>query len=187
MQKAIIFSAPSGSGKTTIIHQLISRGLPLGFSISATSRPPRGAEINGKDYFFLSPEEFKNKVSTGEFLEWEEVYENVYYGTLKSECERIWNNGQAVLFDVDVKGGARLKEILGSSALSVFVKTPSIDVLEQRLRARKTEDEASIQKRLQRAAFELSFENQFDISIINNSLDDAVNLAEKKVTDFLNH
>ena len=185
MQKAIIFSAPSGSGKTTIIHKLIERGLPLGFSISATSRPPRGREENGKDYFFLSPEAFLEKVNDGEFLEWEEVYENIFYGTLKSECERIWNSGKAVVFDVDVKGGVRIKEILGNAVLSVFVKTPSLSVLENRLRDRKTESEEAIKKRLKRAEYELGFENRFDIAIINNDLDTAIEEAQTKVSQFL--
>ena len=187
MQKAVIFSAPSGSGKTTIVHRLIDRGLPLGFSISATSRAPRANEENGKDYFFLSPGKFKNKADAGEFLEWEEVYENIFYGTLKSECERIWNRGKAVVFDVDVKGGVRLKEILGNNALSIFVKTPSLEVLEQRLRARKTETEEAIEKRLKRAEYELGFEKHFDIAIINNKLDEAVDEVWKEVSTFLSY
>lgn len=185
MQKAIIFSAPSGSGKTTIVHKLIERGLPLGFSISATSRKPRDYEKDGKDYFFISALDFKTKIEKDLFLEWEEVYEEVYYGTLISECNRVWDEKKAVVFDVDVKGGVRLKEILGNDALSIFIKTPSLDVLEKRLRERKTENEESIQKRLQRASFELSFEEKFDISIINDSLDLAINKSEAAILSFL--
>lgn len=185
MQKAIIFSAPSGSGKTTIVHKLIEKGLPVGFSISATSRKPRDYEKDGKDYFFMSSKNFKTKIDAGLFLEWEEVYAGVYYGTMIAECERVWNSGKAILFDVDVKGGVRLKEILGDDALSIFIKTPSLEVLEQRLRSRKTENEESIQKRLQRASFELSFEKKFDVSIVNDALDNAVSVAEKAIYQFL--
>ncbi|PLW92322.1 MAG: guanylate kinase [Marinilabiliales bacterium] len=185
MEKAIIFSAPSASGKTTIVHRLMKLGLPLGFSISATSREPRKHERDGEDYFFLTAEEFRAKIDAGDFLEWEEVYENVYYGTLKSECRRIWDEGMAIMFDVDVKGGVRLKEILGDKALSVFIKAPSMKALEQRLRDRKTETEESIQKRLERAGFEMSFESKFDSVIINDDLEEAIHEAEQAIIDFL--
>lgn len=185
MNKAIIFSAPSGSGKTTIVHKLIERGLPLGFSISATSRPCRSGEQNKKDYFFLSIKDFREKIHKNHFLEWEEVYENILYGTLKSETQRLWDKGKAVIFDVDVKGAIRLKEILKHNALSLFIKTPSLDVLEKRLRERKTENEASVKKRLDRANFEISFENKFDYCIINDNLEKAIDEAEKIILHFL--
>jgi len=185
MKKAVIFSAPSGAGKTTIVHRLIDAGLPLGFSISATSRKPREGEKNGVDYFFFSVEEFKKKVSDEDFLEWEEVYDGLFYGTLKSEVERVWNNGNAIIFDVDVKGGVHLKKIFGTNALSVFIQPPTFEILEERLRCRHTESEEAIQKRLNRARYELSFAPQFDRVIINDQLDTAVCEAAAKVSDFL--
>ncbi|HBG70015.1 MAG: guanylate kinase [Bacteroidetes bacterium GWF2_43_63] len=185
MRKAVIFSAPSGAGKTTIVHKLIDAGLPLGFSISATSRQPRENEIDGVDYFFFSIEQFRKKVGQNEFVEWEEVYDGLYYGTLKLEVERVWNEGKAIIFDVDVKGGVSLKKIFGENALSVFIQPPSFEILEERLRFRHTESEESIQKRLDRAKYELSFAPQFDIVITNDHLDIAVSEAAAKVSDFL--
>ncbi|MPM04604.1 Guanylate kinase [bioreactor metagenome] len=186
MKKAVIFSAPSGAGKTTIVRRLIDAGLPLGFSVSATSRQPRGSEKNGTDYFFFSAEEFRKKVENGEFIEWEEVYEGLFYGTLKSEVDRVWNEGKAIVFDVDVKGGVNLKKIFAENALSVFVQPPSFQILEERLRLRHTESEEAIQKRLDRAKFELSFAPQFDIVIVNDQLENAVSEACEKVGKFLN-
>jgi len=186
MRKAIIFSAPSGAGKTTIVHRLIDAGMPLGFSVSATSRAPRGHEKTGVDYYFFSAEEFRNKVANNDFVEWEEVYEGLFYGTLKSEVERVWNEGKAIIFDVDVKGGVQLKKIFGKDALSVFIQPPTVDILEERLRFRHTESEDAIQKRLDRAKFELSFAPQFDVVIVNDQLDRAVSEAAEKVNAFLN-
>ncbi len=186
MRKAIIFSAPSGAGKTTIIRRLIEMGLPLGFSISATSRSPRAGETNGIDYFFFTTEEFKQKIEQNEFIEWEEVYEEQYYGTLKSEIERVWDSKKAVVFDVDVKGGINLKNLFKDIALSVFVQPPSVEVLENRLRLRQTESEESIAKRLERAKFELSFAKKFDVVIINDDLETATNNAFKTINSFLN-
>lgn len=186
MKKCIIFSAPSGSGKTTIIKALIEKGLPLGFSVSATSRAPRSGETDGKDYYFITADKFRQIIANEGFVEYEEVYDNTYYGTLKSELDRINAAGKCVAFDVDVKGGVRLKEIFGESALSVFVQPPSVEELENRLRSRQTESEDSIAKRLNRAAFELSFANQFDLVIINNHLTEAIEEAYNAILSFLN-
>src|SRR5688572_2144903 len=154
--KAIIFSAPSGSGKTTIVRHLLQTNRDLGFSISASTRDKRGrTEENGKDYYFLSPEEFKKKIDSGEFIEWEEVYEGNFYGTLKSEIERIWAEGKNVIFDVDVKGGLALKKYFDDKALSIFVKVTSLEVLKERLHDRGTEDPESLSRRLFKAQFEM--------------------------------
>lgn len=185
MKKIIIFSAPSGSGKTTIIHKLIEKGLPLGFSISATNREPRKNEINGKDYFFFTIEEFKEKIKANEFIEWEEVYEGMFYGTLKSEIDRIWNGNKAVVFDVDVKGGVSLKNIFKNKALSIFVMPPSIEVLRERLVFRHTESEELIEKRIARARYEMEFAPKFDTIIINNNLEEAVENAYRQIKEFL--
>ncbi len=185
MRKAIIFSAPSGAGKTTIVHRLIDAGMPLGFSISATSRAPRANEKNGVDYYFFSADEFSKKVENNEFVEWEEVYNGLFYGTLKSELERVWDEGKAIIFDVDVKGGVHLKSIFGIHALSVFIQPPTFEILEERLRFRHTESEEAIQKRLDRAKFELGFAPQFDVVIVNDQLDRAVSEATETVNAFL--
>lgn len=177
-QKVIIFSAPSGSGKTTIISRLLKRFPNFEFSISATSRTPRAGEENGKDYYFLTAENFRNKVTNNEFIEWEEVYEGTCYGTLKSEIERIWAKGNIVLFDVDVLGGINLKKIFADTALSIFVQPPSLEILEQRLRGRGTETEESLRKRVGRAKMELEHKNEFDAAVINDDLDTAVNEIE---------
>lgn len=184
--KVIIFSAPSGSGKTTIIKRLLSYFPEFEFSISATSRQARAGEADGKDYYFLSKESFEQKVQAGLFLEWEEVYAGTCYGTLKSEIERIWNNGKIVIFDVDVLGGMNLKKYFGDKALSIFVMPPSLEVLEQRLRIRNTETEEAIQKRLSRSALELNQAPKFDITIINDKLDEAVQSAKDDIEMFLN-
>jgi guanylate kinase len=184
--KAIIFSAPSGSGKTTIVRHLINHFPNLGFSISASTRDKRGrTEENGKDYYFLTPDDFKDKIDSQEFIEWQEVYEGNYYGTLKSEIERVWASGKHVIFDVDVKGGINLKKYFGDRALAVFVKVNDLTVLEQRLRDRATESDSSLSRRLYKAKFEMSFENQFDCTLVNDNLDETLSKAEKLVGDFI--
>lgn len=182
--KALIFSAPSGSGKTTIVKYLLQNNADLGFSISASTRDKRGrTEQHGKDYYFLSPEEFKRKIDNDEFIEWEEVYEGNFYGTLKSEIERLWNEGKNVIFDVDVKGGLSLKKYFGNKALAVFVKVPSLEILKERLHDRGTESEESLSRRLFKAKFEMSFENKFDVTLVNadreKSLEEAQQLYDK--------
>ena len=184
--KAIIFSAPSGAGKTTIVKSLLANKLPLSFSISACSRQKRENEINGKDYHFLSIKDFKQKINEQAFIEWEEVYENNYYGTLKSEIERIWNNKKHVVFDVDVVGGLNLKKHFGNNALAIFIQPPSMDVLIERLRNRATESEASLNKRINKAKHEMTYSPSFDSIIINDQLEKTIEVAEKKVKDFLN-
>lgn len=183
--KVIIFCAPSGSGKTTIVKHLLSENDNLGFSISACTRDKRGrAEENGKDYYFLTPDEFKKKIDNQEFIEWEEVYAGAFYGTLKSEIERLWSEGKHVLFDVDVKGGLNLKKYFGDKALAIFVQPPSIEVLEQRLRGRGTDDEDSISRRLFKVNFEMSFKNQFDTVLVNDVMEDSFNKAQELVDQF---
>jgi guanylate kinase len=178
--KAIIFSAPSGSGKTTVVKHLLKNNADLGFSISASTRDRRGrTEQNGKDYYFLTPEEFKRKIDEDAFIEWEEVYEGNYYGTLKSEIERIWNEGKNVIFDVDVKGGLNLKKYFGDKALAIFVRVPSLDVLEQRLRNRGTESHASLSQRVFKAKFELTFQDKFDVVLINQNLEQTLVEAQR--------
>jgi guanylate kinase len=184
--KAIIFSAPSGSGKTTIVRHLINHFPNLGFSISASTRDKRGrTEENGKDYYFLTPDDFKDKLDKQEFIEWQEVYEGNYYGTLKSEIERVWASGKHVIFDVDVKGGINLKKYFGDSAIAIFVKVNDLNVLEQRLRDRATESDNSLSRRLYKAKFEMSFEDQFDCTLVNDNLEETLLKAEKLVGDFI--
>lgn len=185
MGKLVIFSAPSGSGKTTIVRELLKRFNCFEFSISATSRKPRGEERDGKDYYFLSNEEFKACVERGEFVEWEEVYQGTCYGTLKREMERIWAKGNIILFDVDVMGGISLKRLFGDDACSVFIMPPSIEELERRLRGRGTDAEEVILKRIAKAEFELSKAPEFDHIVINDKLDDAVSEVEKILNDFI--
>ena len=178
--KAIIFSAPSGSGKTTIVQHLLEQNSDLGFSISASTRDRRGRkETDGVDYYFLSPEEFKQKIDNDEFVEWEEVYAGNFYGTLKSEIQRIWNQGKNVIFDVDVKGGIALKKYFGDKALAIFVKVPSLEILKQRLNERNTETEESLSRRLFKAKFEMTFQDKFDVVLLNDDLD----LATKKAQE----
>lgn len=186
MGKAILFSAPSGCGKTTIIKELMQYFDCFDFSISATSRKPRGEEVDGRDYYFLSHDDFKARVDKGDFLEWEEVYQGTCYGTLKSEVERIWNNGKVIVFDVDVNGGKNIKRYFGNDALSVFVMPPSIEVLEQRLRSRGTDSEEAIVKRLGRSAEELKQAPHFDVIIVNDDLQRAVNEAKQIIEKFIN-
>lgn len=184
--KVIIFSAPSGSGKTTIIKQLLKSFPEFEFSISATSRQARQGEVHGKDYYFLTKEEFVEKVNADLFLEWEEVYLGICYGTLKSEIDRIWSNGKIVIFDVDVLGGMNIKKYFGDKALSIFVMPPSMEVLEQRLRIRNTETEEAILKRLSRSSLELNHAPKFDLTIVNDVLDEAVECAKQNIESFLN-
>jgi len=177
--KAIIFSAPSGSGKTTIVRHLLEKNPDLGFSISASTRDKRGrTEAHGKDYYFLTPEEFKKKIDSNEFVEWEEVYEGNFYGTLKSEVERIWKNGKNVIFDVDVKGGINLKNYFGDKSLAIFVKVPSMEVLKERLHDRGTESEESLSRRLFKANFEMTFQDKFDTVLINQDLGHSLQQAQ---------
>jgi guanylate kinase len=183
--KAIIFSAPSGSGKTTIVKHLLKTNSDLGFSISASTRDRRGrTETHGKDYYFLTPLDFKKKIDNHEFVEWEEVYEGNFYGTLKSEIERIWSEGKNVIFDVDVKGGLALKEYFGIKALAIFVQVPSLEVLKARLHDRGTESEESLSRRLFKAQFEMTFKDQFDIVLINENLEKSLAEAQRLYDEF---
>lgn len=183
--KLIIFSAPSGAGKTTIVHHLLQVFPQLEFSVSATSRLPRGDEQHGVDYYFFSVEEFRKRVSEKAFVEWEEVYSDQLYGTLHAEVERIWRKGHHVIFDVDVKGGLNLKKQFGDRALSIFVMPPSVDALEERLRFRNTEPESKIQLRMSKAKNELEFATQFDKIILNDKLERALKIADQLVGDFI--
>jgi guanylate kinase len=184
--KLFIFSAPSGSGKTTIVQHLLKQNFKLEFSISVTSRAKRANEIDGKDYHFLSAEEFKAKIDNDEFLEWEEVYEGCFYGTLKSEVEKIREEGNNVIFDVDVVGGTNIKKFYKEEALAIFIQPPSIKELENRLRNRKTDSEEVIAKRIEKFKFELAFSDQFDKVIVNDKLEDAFAEAEATLINFLN-
>jgi len=184
--KLIIFSAPSGSGKTTIVHHLLAKNANLGFSISACTRDRRGrSEENGKDYYFMTPEEFKQKIDNHEFVEWEEVYTGAFYGTLKSEIERLWATGKHVLFDVDVKGGLELKKYYGHKALAVFVKVPNEEILRERLIGRGSETEESLSRRLFKVHFEMSFQPEFDVTLVNDDLETSLQKAQKLVDDFV--
>lgn len=183
--KCIIFSAPSGAGKTTIVRHLLSVRPDLCFSVSATSRAPRGLEQDGVDYYFLTPEAFRGRIETGDFVEWEEVYKDHYYGTLRSEVERIWGEGKHVVFDVDVEGGVNLKKIFGDRALAVFVEPPSEDTLEHRLRARGTETEESILRRMAKARKELAYAPRFDAILVNDDLSVARLEIERVVAKFI--
>lgn len=184
--KLIIFSAPSGSGKTTIVKYLAKNNSNLVFAISACTRDKRGrTEKDGVDYYFLTPEEFKTKIDNNEFVEWEEVYDGAFYGTLISELERIWNEGNHVLLDLDVKGGMNVKKYYGDSTLAVFVRSPSYDVFTKRLMDRKTDSEDSISRRIFKAKFELKFENMFDVTLVNDVLEDTLKKAQEIVDEFL--
>ena len=183
--KALIFSAPSGSGKTTIVKHLLKNNSDLGFSISASTRDRRGrTEQDGKDYHFLSPADFKSKIDKDEFIEWEEVYAGNFYGTLKSEIERVWSEGKNVIFDVDVKGGINLKKYFGDKALAIFVKVPSLEVLKQRLNERGTETEESLSRRVFKAQFEMSFQDKFDVALVNEDLQKSLNEAQHLYDEF---
>ena len=184
--KLIVFSAPSGSGKTTIVQYLLNqKELNLEFSVSATSREPRGDEKEGENYYFISLKEFKHHIKNGDFLEWEEVYRDNFYGTLKTEVERIWALGKHVIFDIDVVGGLRIKKKFPEKTLAVFVKPPSIDELKIRLKKRKTESEERINMRIAKASVELATAPQFDYIIENNDLDTALTEAKKLVSTFI--
>jgi len=183
--KALIFCARSGSGKTTIVKHLLQQNADLGFSISASTRDRRGrTEQDGKDYYFLTPEEFKKKIDNNEFIEWEEVYAGNYYGTLKSEIQRIWDGGKNVIFDVDVQGGLNLKKYFGEKALAIFVKVPSVEVLKARLQDRGTETEESLSRRLFKANFEMSFQDKFDVVLVNETLTTSLAEAQQLYDNF---
>ncbi len=184
--KTIVVTAPSGAGKTTIVRHLMDAFPQMAFSVSATTRPIRPGEQDGTDYFFLTRQEFERRVAANEFIEWEEVYPGVFYGSLKSEVERLQNAGKVVVFDIDVKGAANIKEVFGHRCLTVFIKPPSIEVLRQRLLKRGTDTPESIRRRLDKAAFEMSFEDRFDVSLLNDSLDLAVRNAKFIVSSFFN-
>lgn len=186
MNKLIIVSAPSGAGKTTLVKELMkNEDLNLMFSISATSREPRKNEKDEKDYYFLSISEFKEQIEKNDFIEWEEVYKNQYYGTLRSEINRIWGLNKNIIFDVDVKGGLNIKKNYPKNSLSIFVKPPSIEELKNRLQKRGSESIESLKKRIQKAEYEMSFASNFDIVIINDNLEEAINEIYKKTKDFL--
>jgi len=185
--KIIILTAPSGSGKTSITRYLLNKYPDkLAFSISAATRKPRGTEKNGVDYYFLEEEDFKQKIQHEEFVEWEMVYEGKYYGTLKSEMHRIWNEGKVPLLDIDVKGAIHIEQQFPETTLSLFIEPPSIDELKRRLRSRGTESEEAIEARVSKAAYEISFKHSFDFEIVNDSLERACAEAEKRVLDFIN-
>ena len=184
--KIIILSAPSGTGKSTIIGRLMEKpGLALGFSISATSRAPRGNETNGREYYFLSPEEFDAKIDNGEFVEWEEVYAGTKYGTLREEVERVTESGHNLIMDIDVKGALNVKKQFGDEALSIFILPPSLEELEARLRGRNTDSEESLRKRIDKAEYEMGFAGRFDCRVVNDNLDHAVNEVESIIRDFI--
>lgn len=184
-RKAVIFSAPSGSGKSTIVSHILKLHPELKFSVSAASRAPRGDEKNGVAYWFISADEFRKRIANNEFVEYEEVYPGSFYGTLKSEVERIWDNGDAIIFDVDVKGGVNLKKYFGDRALSVFIQAPSVEVLRQRLVSRATDSPEAIERRVAKAAEEMTYADKFDHIIVNDDLQKAYADAEKLVDDFL--
>jgi guanylate kinase len=184
--KVIIFSAPSGAGKSTLIQYLLTCGFEMEFSVSATSRASRGNEQNGKEYYFLTPDEFRQKIANDEFLEFEEVYPNCYYGTLKSEVERITQKGKNIVLDLDVVGGINIKKIYGENAISIFIAPPSIDALLQRLIDRNTDSAEMIDKRVGKANFELTFASQFDVVVVNDNLEQAKIEAKNAIDRFLN-
>ncbi len=183
--KLFVFSAPSGSGKTALVKHLLQQGLPLGFSISATSREPRGDEIDGKDYYFLSEEAFRQKIEEDAFIEYEEVYEGNFYGTLRSEIDRLWAEGKHVLFDIDVIGGLNVKAEYPEETLAIFVQPPSFEELEKRLRERNTETEDKIQQRLDKSATELTYSQDFDVILVNDDLTKAKREVVGLVKQFL--
>lgn len=184
--KLIIFSAPSGSGKTTIVKRLLQKeDLNLEFSISACTRPQRNNEVDGKDYYYLSSEAFRAKIENGEFVEWEEVYKDHYYGTLKSEVERIRNKGRNVVFDIDVQGGLNLKQLYGEEALAIFVMPPSVEELEKRLINRSAEESGNIKMRVEKARAELKYAERFDVILHNEDLNIAVEKADNIIRNFL--
>lgn len=184
--KLIVFSAPSGSGKTTIVHHLLGvRELNLDFSISATSREKRGNEIDGRDYYFIKPEAFRKHIENEDFVEWEEVYKDNYYGTLRSELERIWSEGKHAIFDIDVVGGLNIKQKYPERTLAVFVKAPSLEEMERRLRERRTDSEEKIAERVAKAEREMGFAKEFDVILVNDDLEKAKKEAERLVESFI--
>ncbi len=183
--KVVIFSAPSGSGKTTVVHHILELHPEMEFSVSATSRPPRGQEQDGVDYYFLSPRAFKARIRADKFVEYEQVYEGRYYGTLKSEVERIWKKGHVIIFDVDVKGGVSLKKYFGDQALSVFIQAPDVDEIRRRLVARGTDTPEAIEERVAKATEEMTYAPQFDYILVNDDLETAFREIETVVDDFL--
>ena len=183
--KCIIFSAPSGAGKTTLVRHLLACRNDLAFSVSATSRAPRGQECDGVDYYFLTPDAFRARIAANDFVEWEEVYTDQFYGTLRAEVERLWNEGKTVVFDVDVEGGVNLKSAFGARALAVFVMPPSLEALEARLRARGTETEENIVRRMAKAGRELTYAPRIDVQLVNDRLDAAKAAIERVVAEFL--
>lgn len=185
MGKLIIVTAPSGAGKTTIVRHLLGKYDELAFSISATTRGQRQNEEEGKDYYFTSVENFKTLIEENAFLEWEEVYDNQFYGTLNSEVERLWADGKHVVFDIDVQGAMKLKEVYPERTLTIFVKPPSPEILTQRLLSRKSESDESLRKRIAKATYELSFEKNFDIVLVNDVLEDALQQAESIIERFI--
>ena len=189
MNKSVfIFSAPSGSGKTTILKPILEKLKDkFGFSISATTRPPREGERDKVDYYFITPQKMKEHIANGDFLEWEEVYPGKYYGTYKSELERIWQQGKYVIFDIDVKGGVNIKNILKNQACSIFIMPPSIEELERRLRNRNTESEETLKERLLRAEMEISLSENFDFVVCNDDLDEAIAKVEEIITQQMNN
>ena len=185
-EKVVIFSAPSGAGKTTIVKHLLSVNSTLAFSISACSREKRNTEVDGKDYYFLTVDDFQQKIKSKSFVEWQEVYKDNYYGTLKSEVQRIWKENKSIIFDVDVVGGLHLKKYFGDKAISIFVKTQSLNELETRLRNRKTETEFTLQTRLHKAKKEMKYEKEFDFILVNDHPETSFQKAESIVNSFLN-
>ena len=183
--KVIIVTAPSGAGKTTIVKELLKQIPQIAFSVSACTRERREGEVEGRDYYFLTKEAFEEKISNNEFLEWEEVYANYYYGTLKKEVDRLWNADKVIIFDVDVKGAENLKKYFNKKALAIYIKPPSLEVLKERLKSRKTESHESLEKRIARATMELDYEDHFDLVILNDNLNDAKTKALEEVKLFI--
>lgn len=186
MEKAIIITAPSGAGKTTLVKLLLANRDDLAFSVSACTRSKRQGEVNGKDYYFLSEEAFRKSIANKEFIEWEEVYENMFYGTLYSELERVWAGNKAIIFDIDVQGALHLKETLGEKALSVFIAPPNKEVLKERLLKRGTESEETMNSRYGKAVYELAFQSRMDVFVVNDNLETAFQELNQIINNFLN-
>lgn len=185
MEKLIIFTAPSGAGKTTIVKHLLNKIQSLAFSVSATTRERRSNEIDGESYYFMTPDDFREKIKAEAFVEWEEVYQDQFYGTLKSEVERLWSEGKNIIFDIDVQGALSVKKAFPKESLTIFVKPPSREILLERLTGRQTESPESLKKRYNKAAQELDYEDKFDKVLVNDNLENALERAEKIVLDFI--